>query len=156
MNFCEILKKLRTEKGISQRTLAKDLDVSPTAISHYEKGTKPPTLENVVKLAAYFGVSTDTMLGIETPKEKNHTNLSDCFSIISTLMEDRLLDWDKNKQCFFVKDSGFCRIMDEWSGIFGIMSNGTISRDLYNLWKKDVFEKLSQIPIADNKQGGNI
>lgn len=156
MNFCEILKKLRTEKGISQRTLAKELDVAPTAISCYEKGTKPLTLKNVIKLAAYFEVSTDTLLGIDSSKEKNHTNLSDYFSQIAMLVENHLLVWDEYKQCFFVNDSCILRIMDDWSNVFWLMDNRTISRDLYNLWKKDVFEKFSQIPIADNKQGGSI
>lgn len=145
MEFNSILKKLRTEKGISQRTLAKDLDVAPTAISHYEKGTKPPTLENVVKLAAYFGVSTDTLLGIDSPKAEKYDALSGCIPLIATLMEHYNFEWDIENQCFHVEDPAICKLMNDWQNLYQLCKNGTIGKDLYDLWLKDQIEKHKNI-----------
>ena len=65
MQFPEILKTLRMEKGISQRQLACDLQISIGLISYYETGKTEPTLTNIIKLANYFKVSTDFLLGLE-------------------------------------------------------------------------------------------
>lgn len=65
MKFPEILKTLRIEKGISQRQLACDLQISIGLISYYETGKAEPTLTNIIKLANYFKISTDFLLGLE-------------------------------------------------------------------------------------------
>lgn len=57
------LKTLRQQKNINQAELGKILDVGKTTISNYETGYSVPDLETVVKLADYFDVSTDYLLG---------------------------------------------------------------------------------------------
>ncbi|AWW28351.1 MULTISPECIES: helix-turn-helix domain-containing protein [unclassified Acetobacterium] len=57
------LKTLRQQKNINQAELGKILDVGKTTISNYETGYSVPDLETVVKLADYFNVSTDYLLG---------------------------------------------------------------------------------------------
>ncbi len=62
MNFNERLKKLREERGIYQKDVAKAIGTSVVSISYYEKGTKSPGRETLIKLADYFGVTTDFLL----------------------------------------------------------------------------------------------
>ena len=62
--FAERLLELRKEKGISQAKLAKDLQVSYAVICYWETDRSEPTAPNLVKLANYFGVSVDYLLGI--------------------------------------------------------------------------------------------
>lgn len=65
----ERLKELRKEKGISQQKLADGLNVSRSTVAMWEtQGTETdnPTL---VKIAKYFDVSVDYLLGNEEPKE---------------------------------------------------------------------------------------
>lgn len=62
-NFNERLVQLRTEKGISQKEAAVDLGVSQALLSHYEKGIREYSLSFLCRVAEYYGVSTDYILG---------------------------------------------------------------------------------------------
>ena len=59
------LKKLRKEKGVTQQEVADYLGVTSVAYGHYETGRRAMTEERLLKLAEYFGVSTDVILGRE-------------------------------------------------------------------------------------------
>ena len=59
--FGELLKYLRTEKGISQKDMADIMKVSSSAVSKWEKGFNYPDFEIITQLAVYFGVSMDEM-----------------------------------------------------------------------------------------------
>lgn len=61
--FSRVLTLLRKEKGISQKVAASDLGVSQALLSHYEKGVRECGLEFVVKVADYYNVSCDYLLG---------------------------------------------------------------------------------------------
>lgn len=61
--FAERLLELRKEKGISQATLAKQLQVSYAVVCYWETDRSEPTAPNLVKLADFFDVSTDYLLG---------------------------------------------------------------------------------------------
>ena len=57
------LKGLRKEKDVMQKDVANFLDISSSAYGFYEQGKRTPTSDIVVKLAEYFDVSTDYLLG---------------------------------------------------------------------------------------------
>ena len=57
------IKLLREEKKIRQGELAKVLSISPSAVGMYERDEREPNDEITLKLANYFGVSTDYLLG---------------------------------------------------------------------------------------------
>ena len=63
--FCERIKDLRDEKGISQERLADELGVSHGIISFWETGKREPKLSNLILLAEYFGVTIDYLAGLE-------------------------------------------------------------------------------------------
>ncbi len=63
MEFNRIITLLRKERGITQKQAASDLGVSQALLSHYEKGIRECGLEFVVKVADYYGVSCDYLLG---------------------------------------------------------------------------------------------
>lgn len=66
------IKQLRNEKNINQDVLAKLLGLEIAGISKLETGRVPLKDEYIVKLAKYFGVSTDYLLGksdIRNPEE---------------------------------------------------------------------------------------
>ncbi len=62
--FAERLRELRIDKGLSQRGLAKQTSLSPSAIMQWENESRVPNAEAVVTLATYFEVSTDYLLGL--------------------------------------------------------------------------------------------
>ena len=57
------LKKLRQERNISQLKLAMDLNMNQNSISRYETGEREADYETLIKLADYFGVTLDYLLG---------------------------------------------------------------------------------------------
>lgn len=71
-NFPRILSLLRKEKGISQKNAAKELGVSQSLLSHYEKGIRECGLLFVLKAAEYYNVSCDYLLG-KSPERKGTT-----------------------------------------------------------------------------------
>ena len=79
--FGEILAELRQDRGLTQRDLAKLFFVTPGTISNYEKGRHLPDAERLIKIADYFSVTTDYLLG------RSSSNLpADVFS--APLLDD--------------------------------------------------------------------
>lgn len=62
------LYELRRARNITQQRLAIDLGVDQASISSYECGKYLPTIEILLKLAEYFGVLTDYLLGLSDIK----------------------------------------------------------------------------------------
>ena len=56
------LKRIRTEKGISQGDIGRELKVSRGFISTIENGKTNPTLSTIIKLAKALGVSINELL----------------------------------------------------------------------------------------------
>ncbi len=61
--FNRILTLLRKEKGITQKEAAAALGVSQALLSHYEKGIRECGLDFIVRVADYYEVSCDYLLG---------------------------------------------------------------------------------------------
>lgn len=59
----DMIAELRRDRRITQSVLAKHLSVSVATISHYESGVNYPDIATVLKLADFFGVSVDYLLG---------------------------------------------------------------------------------------------
>ena len=63
------LKELRKKKGVSQLKLATDLNTTQNTISRYETGEREPGINELIKIADYFNVSVDYLIGrTENPK----------------------------------------------------------------------------------------
>jgi transcriptional regulator with XRE-family HTH domain len=63
MNYGERLKKLRESKKLSQQQLADRLKINRSTYARYELGQTQPDFETLEKLADFFEVSTDYLLG---------------------------------------------------------------------------------------------
>ena len=64
--FAENLKKIRSKK-VSQSVVAQQLGYGYTAVANYESGRNEPSIDDLIKIADYFGVSMDLLVG----REKN-------------------------------------------------------------------------------------
>lgn len=65
MKFGDRLKTLRIEKGLKQEDVANVFFVHRTTYGKWELNKKEPNLETVVKLAKFYHVTTDYLLGLE-------------------------------------------------------------------------------------------
>ena len=61
--FSAIMSKLRKKRGLSQRKVAADLQISQALLSHYENGAREPGLDFVCRACDYYEVSADYLLG---------------------------------------------------------------------------------------------
>ena len=78
--FSRTLSLLRQERGVSQRTAAKDLGISQALLSHYENGIREPGLAFVVKACDYYNVSADFILGRTLSLEGNMLTKQDILN----------------------------------------------------------------------------
>lgn len=69
MLFAEILRKLRKSRNLNQKEFAREVFISPSAVSQYETGRTMPSRETTERIAKYFGVSTDYLMGTSTIAE---------------------------------------------------------------------------------------
>ncbi len=60
--FPTILKNCRQEKNLNQTELAQKTSLQPSAISHFESGSRKPSFDNLIKLADTLEVTTDYLL----------------------------------------------------------------------------------------------
>lgn len=65
------LRELRTKLGLSQRSVAQHLGVSPSIISSYETGERTPSTENLLALSYLYHCSTDYLLSRDSATHKN-------------------------------------------------------------------------------------
>ena len=63
--LAERLRQLRINSGLSQRTVANRLKISPSIISSYETGERTPSTENLLALSYLYRCTTDFLLGRE-------------------------------------------------------------------------------------------
>lgn len=61
--FGECIRRLRTERGVSQSALAEYLGVSKQAVSMIESGKRAPSPDVFISLADFFDVSLDYLVG---------------------------------------------------------------------------------------------
>lgn len=66
----ERLRTIRKSKNLYQKDIAEYLGINRTTYVKYETGASEPDLHTVSKLADYFGVTVDYLLGREEPKEE--------------------------------------------------------------------------------------
>ncbi|MBE6881923.1 MAG: helix-turn-helix transcriptional regulator [Ruminococcaceae bacterium] len=70
------IKELRLARGINQVKLAEALGVTKQSVSNWENDNIQPSIEILMKLAEYFCVSTDYLLGLEEKITLDVSNLS--------------------------------------------------------------------------------
>ena len=62
--FADTIKRLRVEKGLSQRELAKMMYISQPTVARWENGSRLPAIAVMPRLAQCLGTDVDTLLNI--------------------------------------------------------------------------------------------
>lgn len=104
------LKELRDEAGLSQGDIAEKFSVAQNTVSSWENGKRDPDTDTVKKIAAFFDVSIDYLLGVSDRKKapsKEDAGLSaeeaellELFRSASPALQDaalRVLETDQKK-----------------------------------------------------------
>ena len=66
------LKQLREEFNMTQQELANKLDCAKSSIAMYEKGSRKPSLDILIKLAEFFNCSIDYILNLSEVRSNDH------------------------------------------------------------------------------------
>lgn len=74
--FDKRLQRLREARGLTPVQAAEALGLVPRTYTSYEKNEREPNAEVLIRIALYFGVSTDYLLGVPT-KEKTLSSADD-------------------------------------------------------------------------------
>ena len=123
--------ELRREKGVTQAQLAEYLGVSFQSISKWENGVSLPDITHLPRMAEYFKVSVDYLLGIENSYESKYTSRNTNKSThwndkIEYLQNTREEFWNDDYLEFLVnqvwKLDKPCKIIDFGCG-YGFLEN---------------------------------
>ncbi|WP_311516257.1 helix-turn-helix transcriptional regulator [uncultured Anaerococcus sp.] len=85
----ENIKRLRKEKGLTQKDLAVKVGVSITFISQIENGISKPSDENLKKIADVLGVTVN-----ELEKEKSLSPIEELLNLLIELTEKEIIKWE--------------------------------------------------------------
>lgn len=94
----EIFEKLLMERGVTAYKVAKATGISTGSMTDWKKGRSAPKVDKLQKIADYFGVSVDYLLGNES-KEKTPAEADVTFDDFTYAMygeAKELTDEDKN------------------------------------------------------------
>lgn len=131
--FGERLKELRIKFGLKQYELAEILDVSQSTIGMYENDQRTPPSESIVKLAEYFNVTTDYLLGFAKTSYSVNANIPEIPSIVC-------------------EDTSIYDIVDEKKDIKSLEDiNKFLENTNYNNEIKEVLRKYIQLDEVDRK-----
>ena len=90
MKFNIKLRNLIEEKNLTQKQVAKELNIAPSTMGGYVQGKSEPDFDNLKKIAKYFDVTTDYLLDIADKKANNQLE-DDILRIFRTLTHEQQL-----------------------------------------------------------------
>lgn len=92
MPINETLKQLRNKRGLNQSDMADELGVSLSSYQKYErdKGCVTPSLDVLIRIADYYNVSVDYLLGRNTEEQTALDELAGQFNM--SLLEKKIVE----------------------------------------------------------------
>lgn len=135
--FDKRLKKLRTDKELSQKALSDILGISPSTVAMYEQGRRTPDNEMLKKIANFFNVSVDFLLG------NSNSNVPPIDTWEPTLNKKDEKDIEKR----------FDKIINGLENEEGLMLNGEVLDDITKqLLAQSIKNGLEMAKLASKKK----
>ena len=97
MPFCDTLRTLIDERGLTQKQLAQDLEIPVSTLGGYVQGTSEPDFETLKLFANYFNVSADYLLNLKigNTQSRLENELLRIFRSLSTEQQELYLEQGK-------------------------------------------------------------
>ena len=88
VNLGNRIRTLRLERHLSQTEVAQRVGVSKSMISSYELDSRAPSYEILVKISAFFSVTTDYLLGVEKARSVSVEGLkAEELEVVTNIIE---------------------------------------------------------------------
>lgn len=94
--FRKRLLQLRTEKRLSQSKLAKQIGISPATIGYYENGDRLPDIDIAARIANFFDVTADYLLGFSNSRTAEKSMKTACA--VTGLSEEAIKNIQETKK----------------------------------------------------------
>ena len=156
MEFGKNLKKLRMERGMSQKELAVCAGVSDSAISSYEQRGKLPQLDAAVAIADALGVSLDTLVtGREAAKPASANAM---FATYAGLAKALLLaenelgvtihpNGDFGELTITLYNSPLNAFINRFDQLRTLQAQDVLGQDVIDAWLEKSLRQFAQKPL---------
>lgn len=116
------IKNLRIKTGLTQSELAIEVGLPQSCISLWEKGKREPNLNGLKKLAEYFQVSTDYLLGLTATSNESREGVAKTDNSLSD-EEKEIVDMYRKlppdlKRVIFATEKQFAKEQEENNQLF--------------------------------------
>lgn len=143
------LKRLIKSKGIDQRQLAEHLGISEMSVSNWVKGNKYPRINNIQKMADYFGVKKSDL--IEDKTEKNILTSTE-YHYLPTAISAGLpinVDGITESEKISIPDS----VMGKWAGNKDIFITKIFGDSMDKIMPDGSLIAVKPLPLESLKNG---
>lgn len=96
MSMGERLRELRLKRNLSQEEVARHIGITRSAYSHYEINNRQPVYDTLIKLASFFNVSLDYIIGGSEPNQT--LEATECSEVASDSKEILKLIQDMSRE----------------------------------------------------------
>jgi|APSaa5957512622_1039677.scaffolds.fasta_scaffold171340_1 transcriptional regulator with XRE-family HTH domain len=113
-HVCENLKRLREERGLSIRALAREVGITHYTIGAYERQKIVPSLENGFKLAEFFDIPIEYLVkGEKVNTNFNDSKLLELFRTVDEMSREERIVVKKYLQKFISNRMQWTELRDE-------------------------------------------
>lgn len=88
MKFGDILKNLISDRNMTQRQLAADLNIAPSTLGNYIQDSREPDFQTLKDIAKYFNVTVDYLIDYRSPYTQSR-NEEELLRIYRTLSPEQ-------------------------------------------------------------------
>lgn len=155
--FSERLKEVRAASKKTQLEFATFVGSTAATISAYENATKNPSLEIVANIASKCNVSLDWLCGFSYEKTGSKIkSYADIFRFLLALQENKELEFsilastpDSPKSGIIFEDTTINTFIEDWKKMSGLLENGTIDQEVFDLWREKTLKKSNTLIIPN-------
>lgn len=155
--FSEHIKELRNNMKMNQADFSKLIGTNQSTLSAYENGDRFPPYETLITIASKCNISLDWLCGLSEKKQSDETvvTYSDLINILLKLKDVNSVSIDFKLQSYSdsfnsyqtllceIDDKHIIEFYNEWKELLSIRKKSPSGEKLYDLWKKDIFERFN-------------
>ncbi len=132
MKIGEKIRKFRTEKGLSQKELAKMAGLSEPAIRNYELGNRTPSDKQIDAIAGALDISP---FAISNPDIESYIGVMHTLFALEEEYGATLVCEPGATYITFPAGSDLRSRLSDWGEVFAKLKDGSMTKEEYKEWK---------------------